>query len=92
MIEQKLDRIIELLEVIAGQNPVKRKTRAQLYDESRPSAEKLSALKGKLTFEEICEAIGIEANQSNRVRVGALITKLGIKQTRTKTQRYYHFD
>lgn len=92
MIEQKLDRIIELLEIIADAHPKKRRSRADMNDHKNIIKEHINKLHGKMTFDEICKIIGIANTRPNRSKFGSALTELKIEQTRTKYQRYYHFD
>lgn len=92
MIEQKLDRIIELLEMIASEKTAKRKTRAELYEPENIIQLHIDKLKGKMSFDEVCAVINVSNNGANRVRFGSALTRMGIRQTRDKHGRYYHFD
>lgn len=92
MIERKLDRIIELLEIIASGKAEKRKTRADLYEPENIIQSHIHKLKGKMSFDEICAVISVSNNGANRVRFGSALTRMGIRQTRDKHGRYYHFN
>lgn len=92
MIEQKLDRIIELLEIIADGVPKKRKTRADAYRSIGVTEAQLKTLKGRMTFHEVCEKLHVIPSRSSMVLLGKMLTDAGVLQSRTKHQRYYHFD
>ena len=92
MIEQKLDRIIELLEVIAADQVRSRTGRNQETEARRNITEHREQLRGKrLTFPEICEIIGIENTKQNQIIYGSALDKHGVKKVRTSNKRYYIF-
>jgi len=92
MIEQKLDRIIELLEIIADGQPKRRAGRSATTEAKRIIIENRELLRGKrLTFPEFCQLIGIENTRQNQVKFGAAMNDAGVKQARTKNARYYIF-
>ena len=92
MIEQKLDRIIELLEIIAEAQPKSRVSRSQISDAKSIIIAHREQLRGKrITFGEFCEIIGVENSKQNRLKFGAAMTEAGVKQYRTKNARYYLF-
>lgn len=93
MIEQKLDRIIELLEIIADAQPKRRAGRGTIAEAKKMIIDKRDLLRGKrLTFPEFCEIMGIENTRKNQVVFGAGMNEAGVKSARTKSTRYYIFQ
>ena len=92
MIEQKLDRIIELLEIIAEAQPKPRVSRRQVSDAKSIIIAHREQLRGKrITFGEFCEIIGVENTKQNQFKFGAAMADAGVTQYRTKNARYYIF-